>query len=137
MRYLLITFLTLVIATANTDGASSDDSNGIRSVILEQIEAFRQDDGTAAFAIAAPEIQTKFVDPERFMAIVAAVYPQVYRPQKVTFLDLNKTGDDVVQKVLLTGPNGRLVIALYQMIEINGHWRIKGCVLITPPEKAI
>ncbi len=137
MRNLLIAFLALVSATANTDGASSDDSNEIRSVILEQIEAFRQDDGTAAFAIAAPEIQSKFVDSERFMAIVAAVYPQVYRLQKVTFLDLNNTGDDVVQKVLLIGPNGRLVIALYQMIEINGRWRIKGCVLITPPEKAI
>jgi hypothetical protein len=137
MRNLLIAVLALVIATANSDGASSDDSNEIRSVILEQMEAFRQDDGAAAFAIAAPEIQTKFGDPERFMAIVAAIYPQVYRPQKVTFLDLNNTGDDVVQKVLLIGPNGRLVIALYQMIEINGHWRIKGCALITPPEKAI
>ncbi len=126
-----------MIATANAAGASSDDSNEIRSVILEQIEAFRQDDGAAAFAIAAPEIQTKFGDPERFMAIVAAIYPQVYRPQKVTFLDLNNTGDDVVQKVLLIGPNGRLVIALYQMIEIDGRWRIKGCVLIAPPEKAI
>ncbi len=126
-----------MIATANAAGASSDDSSEIRSAILEQIEAFRQDDGASAFAIAAPEIQKKFGDPERFMAIVAAVYPQVYRPQKITFLDLNNTGDDVVQKVLLIGPNGRLVIALYQMIEIYGRWRIKGCVLNTPPEKAI
>ncbi len=137
MRYLLIAFLALMIATANAAGASSDDSSEIRSAILEQIEAFRQDDGASAFAIAAPEIQKKFGDPERFMAIVAAVYPQVYRPQKITFLDLNNTGDDVVQKVLLIGPNGRLVIALYQMIEIYGRWRIKGCVLNTPPEKAI
>ena len=137
MRYLLIAFLALMIATAHAAGASSDDSNEIQSAILEQIEAFRQDDGASAFAIAAPEIQNKFGDPERFMAIVAAVYPQVYRPQKFTFLDLVITGDDVVQKVLLIGPNGRLVIALYQMIEIYGRWRIKGCVLSTPPEKAI
>jgi len=54
MRNLLIAVLALVIATANSDGASSDDSNEIRSVILEQMEAFRQDDGAAAFAIAAP-----------------------------------------------------------------------------------
>ena len=99
----------------------------VRAAILKQVAAFRKDDGAAAFALAAPNIQERFHDATSFMKMVAKSYPQVYRPKKVVFLSLTKKAGNIIQRVLLRGSDRRSVIAHYSLVRINGLWRISGC----------
>lgn len=126
----------LLLAGSVPVGASKEDVR-IRAVISAQIEAFRNDDGAAAFAIASPDIQAKFGSPGVFLHVVASAYPQVYRPKNVVFLELSEATGRLLQHVLITGPKGRIVLALYEMQNIDGKWRINGCRLTDPPGKAI
>jgi len=64
----------------------------IQSVISGQIDAFRHDDARAAFAAASPGIQSKFLNADIFMAMVAGGYAPVYRPKSFAFGPLAATG---------------------------------------------
>jgi hypothetical protein len=119
----------MLLATAKASAETPREA-AIRGVISEQIEAFRRDDAAAAFAIASPMIQQLFGDPVNFMAMVVTGYPQVYRPRSLRFLALSDAGGRLLQKVLIEGPDGALVVAQYEMIEIDGRWRINGCTLV-------
>ena len=105
----------------------------IQAAITAQIDAFKRNDGAAAFAIAAPEIQAKFKTPNSFMRMVAASYPQVYRPQRVDFLEVVEAQGHFLQKVLLIDHDGNDVMAVYALVQVDGAWRISGCVLSRPP----
>lgn len=113
------------------------DAAAFREVISGQMAAFARDDGAAAFAFAAPSIQRLFATPARFMAMVRTGYPAVYRPQAVAFAAPIRVpardagGDDAyAQPVRVTGPDGRPVLAMYQMErQPDGTWRIAGVVL--------
>ncbi|NKB54732.1 MAG: DUF4864 domain-containing protein [Alphaproteobacteria bacterium] len=106
---------------------------GILSVIGAQLDAFQRDDAAAAFAIASPDIQAMFGSPENFLCMVAASYAPVYRPRAVTYLDLVERDQQLVQRVLFTGPDGGQVVGLYMMArQSDGSWRIAGCVLVRP-----
>ena len=106
------------------------DSAEIGRVITAQIEAFRHDDGDAAFAFATPGIQQKFGDSAHFLQAVKQAYPQVYRPRSFKFVGEGAEDGMVTQRVEIVGPDGRLVTAIYDMShEPDGNWRIAGCRL--------
>lgn len=138
MRSLLLVLALLawplsVLAQQSSGGA---DAAAIRSVIERQLEAFQRDDATAAFAFAAPDIQARFGTPEAFMDMVKRAYQPVYRPRETEFRALTTGEEGPVQRVLLVGPDGRLVLALYSMErEADGSWRISGCVLVEAEER--
>ncbi len=114
---------------------AAEPADSIRAVIEAQLRAFRADDGAAAFALASPDIQRLFGDPDRFMAMVRSGYQAVYRPRSHEFRDLAPEGDRLVQRVLLVGPDGVPVVAAYLMErQPDGSWRIDGCVFERPPE---
>jgi hypothetical protein len=108
------------------------DGAAIRSVIERQLEAFRREDATGAFAFASPEIQAKYGTPEYFMSIVKTFYEPVYRPRRTGgFTNLYVMDGQLTQPVLLVGPNGDFVMAFYTMQrQANGEWKILGCSLI-------
>jgi len=137
MRLLVLALLSVLVAFVAWDPMKPPDDEGIRSAITAQLEAFRQDDYDAAFAIAAPGIQAKYQNAEAFTNMVALAYPQAYRPRKVAFLDLVETDGLLLQQVLLTGPEGLDVLALYDMVQIDGVWRINGCMLAMQPGQAV
>jgi len=137
MRLLVFTLLSALVAFLAWDAVKPPDREGIRSAITAQLEAFRQDDYDAAFAIAAPGIQEKYQNAETFTNMVALAYPQVHRPRKIAFLDLVDTNGLLLQQVLLTGPEGLEVLALFEMVQIDRVWRINGCLLAMPPGQAI
>jgi hypothetical protein len=106
------------------------DATAIREVIQNQIEAFRRDDGATAFGYASPMIQEKFGDPGNFMNMVRSGYPQVYRPKTVEFEELSVEEVGPVQNVLVVGPDGIPVLAIYLMQrQPDGSWRINGVYL--------
>ena len=119
--------LSPAAAQVPVDGA---DRVRIEGVIRDQMAAFRSDDAAAAFAHAAPSIQTLFGTPETFLAMVRRGYAPVYRPQSVEFRELAEAEGALVQRVLVVGPDGVPEVALYVMErQPDGSWRIAGCFL--------
>jgi hypothetical protein len=124
-------------AAQAADGGAAPAAE-IHQTITRQIEAFRRDDAETAFALAAPAIQRLFGDPERFMAMVAQDYRPVFRSRRIAFDGLFRQGEEMVQKVVITGPDGVPVVALYRLErDETGAWRINGCVLLSPEESPI
>lgn len=132
MRSFLATLILIaaLIGPARAQLAPADRA-AIEAVIAGQIEAFRRDDGPAAFAFAAPGIQAMFGTPERFMGMVRNAYPPVYRPLQVEFAGIEPQDGGWVQAVELVGPDGEAQRALYTMQRgPDGRWRIAGCILV-------
>ena len=135
MRALLLVFV-LLVALPVTAAEKIDDGMraAVAGVIERQIEAFRRDDGAAAFGLASPGIQRSFGSSEAFMKMVIEGYRPVYRPRRVQFLDLVEEDGRLIQRVLVEGPDGNLYMALYPMIRMeDGSWRTDGCYLLRQP----
>lgn len=132
---ILITLLLLPMTAVGEDVVKPDAAvqAEIISVIEGQISAFRRDDAVAAFSFASPTIHAQFGDASTFLAMVAALYRPVYRPRRLEFLDLKSVDGQWVQRVLVMGPQGEFVMALYPMVRVDGRWRINGCFLVRPP----
>ena len=102
----------------------------VRAIVEAQLAAFAADDAKRAFSYAAPAIREMFGTPDRFMEMVRAGYPVVYRPASVVFLNPEWVEGQLVQGVHLTDASGGLWLAvLYQNSERqpDKSWRISGC----------
>jgi hypothetical protein len=123
-------------AESGTAGIGAADAAAIHAVIERQLAAFQRDDAAAAFAFASPEIQSRFGTPAAFIEMVRRAYQPVYRPRERDFRALVAGEEGPVQKVLLVGPEGRVVLALYSMErEADGSWRISGCTLVEADDR--
>ena len=132
----ILAWSDLSIAGGGTGGPA--DAAAIRPVIEPQIDAFRRDDGVAAFGYASPAIQQKFGNPASFMNMVRSGYPQVYRPRQFEFQSLSVEETGPVQEVLVVGPDGVPVMAVYLMQrQPDGSWRIDGCSLTQVPDRSV
>ncbi len=98
----------------------------IRDVISRQLEALNNNDADSAFAYASPAIQSVFGQPWSFMAMVARGFPHIYRSSGHKFLNVDATGPLPLQRVLIESAKGAVIVR-YEMIEIDGQWRINGC----------
>ena len=117
-------------AQEQAKGLSDADRQQVQEVIRNQLDAFKHDDGQTAFGFASPGIQGMFGNAQNFLGMVKNSYPQVYRPQDVEFRDLVELNGRPTQRVLLVGPDGKPVIALYAMErQPDGTWKIDGCML--------
>jgi hypothetical protein len=124
-------------AQGSAQGPAQGPADGvaIRDVIASQLRAFQRDDGPGAFAFASPSIRGKFQTPEIFMEMVRRHYAPVYRPSEVSFQALRASPRGPVQEVLLVGPDGRVVLALYFMErQPDASWRIDGVRLVDAPD---
>ena len=140
MRFLLFSILiawSFAFADARAQQAHGTAAHPIESTITKQIAAFMQDDAKTAFSIASPMIQKQFRTPEFFLKMVARGYPQVYRPQSFRFAERAATNNRTLQKVIVVGPAGAEVTAIYEMMQIDGKWRINGCQILKPKGQAI
>jgi hypothetical protein len=132
---LLGTMLALALPAQAQTQVSPADQTAIREVIEGQVEAFRRDDGAAAFGYASPGIQGMFGTAETFMDMVRQGYRPVYRPQVFEFREIVTLQGMVTQKVHVIGPDGRPVTAFYPMTQQpDGSWRIEGCYLQAPED---
>jgi len=135
-----LAFLLLALSFGNSvaaqDAALGDaDRAAIRDVIGRQVEAFRRDDGEAAFGFASPSIQRMFGTAEIFMDMVRQGYQPVYRPRIFDFREIVELHGQPAQKVHVVGPDGRAHTAFYPMTQLpDGSWRIDGCFLQAPDE---
>jgi hypothetical protein len=125
-------------AAARADDISAADRSTIQSLITGQITAFQHDDGQTAWGYASPTIKSYYPTADQFMAMVKNGYMPVYRPHSVTFGELVETELGPVQKVYITGPDGKAYIAAYGMQkQSGGTWKINGCSLISDDTPSI
>ena len=130
MRRLLALLLLAVALPAAAADLAPRDAAAIRDVIERQMEAFRRDDGPAAFALATDGIRERFGSAATFLEMVRRAYPAVYRPGSVLFEKPETLEGAIVQPVRLTDAEGRAWLALYPMQRRpDGQWRINGCQL--------
>lgn len=106
-----------------------DDANAIRGTIQAQLEAFAADDAPLAFSFASPPIQEMFRTPAVFIDMVRLHYAAVYRPVGVRFGEAIDYTWGVVQVVHFRVPTGEEIPAHYELVRLDGRWRITGCVL--------
>lgn len=131
---LLLLLVSLV--QAQPRAVTEADRGAIQEVITQQLAAFRQENAVEAFALASPGIRAKFQTAERFLEMVRTAYPAVYRPQQVTFRDLAILDGRPTQAVLVLGPDGVPIMALYPMEkQPDGTWKTDGCYLVPLTEK--
>jgi hypothetical protein len=129
-------FLAPAVAQQRLD-LPAPDRSAIETVIRGQISAFRRDDGPGAFGFATPSIQGIFQTPEIFMDMVRTGYLPVYRPRDITFKDIVEFQGQPTQTVVVVGPDGVPVMALYMMQrQPDGSWLINGCTLLALDDKA-
>ncbi len=119
-------------------GPSEAAVAGARAVIEAQMEAFKRDDGPAAYAFASPRIKEMFPTPEIFMEMVRTQFAPVYRPRFIEYKPPHGTSDDIMQPLILTGADGVTVLARYALRrQADGSWRIRGGVTLSPaPDEA-
>ena len=133
MRVRLLVLVVVVLASP-VAAMAGEREDAFRSIITGQLEAFRRDDGREAFSFASPTIQGMFGSSENFMAMVERGYPQDFRARAYEFLNTLEVDGKTYQRVRITGADGDSVVAQYEMVEIDGAWRINGCFLTRPEE---
>lgn len=127
LRFLILFMVLLLPLDLRAQTIGEADQQAIRSAILAQIDAFRQDDAGTAYSYASPTIQEKFQNPGRFLNIVRRNYQHVYRAQNVTFKNIMMVEGQPIQQVHLVGPDGTAVIAAYIMQrQEDSTWKING-----------
>ncbi len=134
MRRAIIVSAVLLLMSQRAGFAEDmvDPASGaaIQSVITQQLDAFRNDDGAAAEAFAAPGIRDRFPDPSGFMGMVKNSYSALVKPKSTHFGELTQTGLGLVQKMTVVDSNGQVWTAAYTMTQVDGQWRISGCFML-------
>ena len=123
--------LAVLLAWAPAVLAQSATETALRETITRQLDAMKRGDAPAAFAIASPAIQAMFGDAGNFMSMVERGYPQIHRARSHRFLKLDAAEGKLIQRVLIESDIG-LAVARYEMVVIDGAWRINGCSLERP-----
>ena len=116
--------LTLAMTTATA--AAAKDADEVQNTIAAQLAAFEAETLAEAFAIASPTIQQMFGTPEVFGRMVQRDYPMIYDPARVVYLERHDMGTAIYQEILFTDQSGVSHSFLYELILIDGAWRING-----------
>lgn len=110
------------------------EKTAMRGVVRRHLVAFRDREIVLAFSLAAPEVQVKFGSASRFFGYLARFYRPIFFPESVFFDGVEETAGGPVQRVFLTGPQGRRWQARFTMMRIeSGEWRIADCQLTPAP----
>ena len=129
-HYFLLLFALIFIFIGNSFAITIDEENEIKSIVNQQLEAFKNDDFEKAYSFASPTIKKMFSSPEVFKKMVIGGYQAVYRPQSIKIGSVEIIKGVATLKVYLVDPNGEFVTANYLMEkQENGEWLISGCIL--------
>ena len=116
----------------------SADAAAVRTTIERQMDAFKHDDASGAYAFASPGIKAMFSDAGHFLAMVHEHYAPVYDPKSVSFGELKPTDKGFTQNVTIIDRSGQAWTALYSLEkDADGQWHISGCVLVKNAETSV
>lgn len=139
MRGLVLATSLVVALLAIAAGAEeAKPSAEARALISRQLDAFARDDAPAAYALAAPDIKTKFADADDFMTMVRTQYAPVYRHRSIDFGDAQLDGDAITITATIVDGGNQVWTALYKLArQPDGQWLINGCMLVKSSESAL
>ncbi|WP_104664047.1 DUF4864 domain-containing protein [Ensifer adhaerens] len=122
----------LVAPLAGGGAAFADEPvDTARAIIQQQIAAFLHDDAEAAYSFASPAIRGKFPDKATFFDMVKRGYQPVYRPGNFAFGRSKVVGDQVLQEVLISAPDGKDWTAVYELLkQPDGSYKINGVMIL-------
>lgn len=120
----------LVLALMSNPAHAQEQS--IEDVISSQFNAFLTQDVNRAYSYASPKIQQFFGSPEAFGAMVQHGYPMVKNPAEVEYVDQITNGGYTLQRLRIQDQVGQDHWFAYEMIVIDGDWRINGVYRIGP-----
>ena len=127
MRILALPVTVLIGSTAL---AFADDVSAGQSIIQSQEQAFGHDDAAAAYAFAAPAIQSWYRSPDAFMFMVRNGYAPVYRHRGFEFGEATMVDGKIMQQVHIIDADGVAWEALYTLErQGDGSLKISACVL--------
>jgi hypothetical protein len=133
IRLFLLMAIAIAASTAmkaHSGGVSEREAKNVQAVIMAQLEAFAGDDEDSAFATTTPAVRKAIGDAHRFLALVQATYPMVYRPSTVVFHKPEAQGGTVLQLVELTDSHAKSWMAMFTLEkQPDASWRISGCVV--------
>jgi hypothetical protein len=125
----LVLLIAFLLGTNALAGASEDIA-AAQSVIKSQEEAFGRDDAAAAYAFAAPGIQSFYRSPEGFMFMVRNGYAPVYRHRSFEFGQAGIVDGKIMQDVQIIDADGQAWDALYTLEpQSDGSLKISACIL--------
>lgn len=136
MRHFIFAVLLGLGIAGFSQAQAQTQSAEIEANIRAQIEAFQDDDLVSAFGFASPTIQNVFRSPENFGAMVRNGYPMVWRPAEVRFLGVRDVAGKTWQKVMITDAKGRVHVLDYQMVQIDGIWKINAVQMLETQDLA-
>jgi hypothetical protein len=135
MRVLIL--LAALLIGLGAPARAADDVAAAQSVIRSQEQAFGRDDFAAAYAHAAPAIQSIFPDAETFMAMVRRSYAPVYRHKSFEFGEARVADGKIAQRVHILDAEGVPWEALYTLeLQPDGSLKITGCMLLKAGQAA-
>jgi len=130
--------LLLIVSTTSMSGDNSlqaQEQQEIITVIKTQLNAFKENDSITAFRQASPAIRRQLITADNYLEMVRFHYKAVFRPQQVTFLELESSEFYRIQHLMLIGPNGYSWDAYYVMERLSdGRWTIGGVHLVMRDE---
>lgn len=133
MRYGLFALLFILIGiTAHTDKARADETSPgdeIKTIILEQLNAFKQSDAAKAYSYAANAIKAQFPSPQVFFQMVRSGYGPLFSAREIGFGKTIEADEGFYQEVWLSDRNGDSWLGIYRMNQFQGDWKINGVLL--------
>jgi uncharacterized protein DUF4864 len=127
---ILVLLLAPLMVSAQENGGPE---NAIQEVIGNQFSAFSTGNLIIAWGYASPVIQGMFQTPENFGAMVERGFPMVWRPGEVIFRGMGRRNGRPVQRVQVIDADGRLHLLDYEMVQVDGNWRISAVEIVRAP----
>lgn len=116
--------------TARADDLDAATRANLQSIITQQLDALGRDDATAAESFAAPGIKLRWPDPKDFAAMVRQSYAPLINPRSTHFDETDANGVGPLQKMTIIDHDGSAWTAVYSFEQVDGQWRINGCILV-------
>lgn len=128
----LLRILGVVLLMVGSSSAEAQDDE-IAAVISGQLAALAESDFGTAYKFASPSVQARVPTTDDFAAMVKGSFPMMLTVSEVDFVDLFPTQQSILQRVRITSEDGNDFWFAYEMIVVNGAWRINGVSRLRPP----
>lgn len=103
------------------------DAMATRSVITDQLQAFKTRDHTRAYSHAAPNIKEYFETVDKFIGMVSKGYGAIYSSEAHVFGRSTIINNEIYQEVIITDAQGKQWQAVYTLKQQeDGSWKITG-----------
>ena len=112
----------------SAQSSTTSDVQAVHHLILEQVEAMRNNDRAKAYDLASASLKQEYGDKEIFALIYREIYAPVVTARKLSFGRMKVQDDRAVQEVFATGEDGTSWLAVFTLSrDGTSQWKISGC----------